>query len=116
MLDLNAENTVFRRYNTAVVVTFIIIVFIALAAASLRYYSELTTHKQQGLSQLNAQAYQLNTMLLQSEQAISGIQEFAHYVLKYPHELNTNLVQLKQNGEHYYLDKPRIDILDRSKK
>jgi signal transduction histidine kinase/ActR/RegA family two-component response regulator len=115
LLDLNAENTVFRRYNTAVVVTFIIIVFIALAAASLRYYSELTTHKQQGLSQLNAQAYQLNTMLLQSEQAISGIQEFAHYVLKYPHELNTNLVQLKQNGEHYYLDKPRIDILDQDK-
>jgi signal transduction histidine kinase len=115
LLDLNAENTVFRRYNTAVVVTFVIIVFIALAAASLRYYSELTTHKQQGLSQLSAQAYQLNTMLRQSEQAISGIQEFAHYVLKYPHELNTDLAQLKQSGEHYYLDKPRIDILDQDK-
>ncbi len=115
MLDSNAENTVFRRYNTAVMVTFVIIVFIALAAASLRYYSELTTHKQQGLNQLRAQAQQLNAMLVQSEQAISGIQEFAQYVLKNPDELNTGLVPLKQNGERYYLDKPRVDIIDQEK-
>ncbi len=115
MLDLNAENTVFRRYNTAVVVTFVIIVFIALAAASLRYYSELATHKQQGLNQLRAQAQQLNAMLVQSEQAISGIQEFAQYVLKNPDELNIGLVPLKQNGERYYLDKPRIDVIDQEK-
>ena len=115
MLDSNAENTVFRRYNTAVVVTFVIIVFIALAAASLRYYSELTTHKQQGLNRLIAQAQQLNAMLVQSEQAISGIQEFAQYALKYPYELNTGLVPLKQNGERYYLDKPRVDTLGQGK-
>jgi len=116
LLDSNAENTVFRRYNTAVVVTFVIIVFIALAAASLRYYSELTTHKQQGLNQLRAQAQQLNGMLVQSEQAISGIQEFAQYVLKHPDEANIGLVQLKQNGEHYYLDKPRVDTLGQDKR
>ncbi|MCW8832575.1 MAG: ATP-binding protein, partial [Colwellia sp.] len=115
MLDLTAENTVFRRYNTAVVVVFVIIVFIALTAASLRYYSELATHKQQGLSQLRAQAQQLNAMLLQSEQAISGIQEFAQYVLKHPNELNADLPRLKQNGGRYYLDKPRVDILEQDK-
>ena len=115
MLDLNAENTVFRRYNTAVVVAFIFIVFIALSAATLRYYSELATHKTQGLSQLSAQAYQLNSMLVQSEQAISGIQEFAQYVLKYPGELNTDLVPLKQSGEHYYLDKPRLESVAKGK-
>lgn len=115
MLDTKAENTVFRRYNTAVVVAFIIIVFIALTAASLRYFSELTLHKQQGLNKLSAQANQLNAMLVQSEQAISGIQEFAQYVLKHPQELNTDLVKLKQNGTSFYLDKPRLDSLQQEK-
>lgn len=106
MLDKIAENTVFRRYNTAVVVAFIIIVFIALTAASLRYYSELSVHKQQGLNQLTAQADQLNSMLVQSEQAISGIQEFAQYILKYPDELYSKLPPLRQDGSLFFLDKP----------
>ena len=106
MLNKTAENTVFRRYNTAVVVAFIIIVFIALAAASLRYYSELSVHKQQGLNQLTAQADQLNSMLVQSEQAISGIQEFAQYILKYPGDLHFKPPPLRQNGSLFFLDKP----------
>ena len=105
MLDKIAENTVFRRYNTAVVVAFIIIVFIALAAASLRYYSELSEHKQRGLNQLTAQAEQLNSMLVQSEQAISGIQEFAQYILKYPDELHSKPPPLRQDGSLFFLDK-----------
>ncbi len=106
MLLKSAENTVFRRYNTGVVVAFVVIVFIALTAASLRYYSELSVHKQQGLSQLTAQARQLNSMLEQSEQAISGIQEFAEYVLKYPDELYSQSPILKQDGSLFFLDKP----------
>jgi len=99
----NAENTVFRRYNTAVVVAFVIIVFIALAAASLRYYSELSIHKQQSLQQLSEQTRQLNSMFEQSEQAIAGIQEFAEYVLKYPKELNFQSPPLKQDGALFFL-------------
>lgn len=106
MLDKTAENTVFRRYNTAVVVAFVVIVFIALTAALLRYYSELSVHKQQGLNQLTAQANQLNSMLVQSEQAILGIQEFAQYILKYPNELHSKLPPLRQDGSLFFLDKP----------
>ena len=116
MLLKSAENTVFRRYNTAVVVTFIIIVFVALAAASLRYYSELAAHKQQGLNQLTAQAQQLNSMLVQSEQAISGIQEFAEYILKYPDELNSQSPQLRQDNSLFFLDKPTRASLEQSKR
>jgi len=115
LLNRNAENTVFRRYNTAVVVAFIIIVFVALTAATLRYFNELSAHKQQGLNQLQAQVNQLNTRLEQSKQALTGIQEFAEYLLMSPHELNNHSVSLKQDGEQYYLDKPRIDILDQEK-
>ena len=106
MLDKTAENTVFRRYNTAVVVAFIIIVFIALAAATLRYYSELSVHKQQSSQQLSTQARQLNAMLEQSEQAISGIQEFAEYTLKFPKESYSQLPELRQDGSLFFLDKP----------
>lgn len=116
MLDKLAENTVFRRYNTAVVVAFIIIVFIALAAASLRYYSELSEHKQRGLNQLTAQADQLNTMLVQSEQAITGIQEFAQYILKYPDELHAKVPKLRQDGSLFFLDKPTRSSLEENKR
>ena len=115
MLSRNAENTVFRRYNTAVVVAFIVIVFIALTAASLRYYSELSTHKERGLSQLSSQAEQLNTMLMQSEQAISGIQEFAEYALKHPNELYSQIPPLRQDGALFFLDKPRRHLFEQDK-
>ena len=116
MLDRIAENTVFRRYNTAVVVAFVIIVFIALTAASLRYYSELSVHKQRGLNQLTAQASQLNSMLIQSEQAIYGIQEFAQYTLKYPDELHSKFPQLKQDGSLFFLDKSIQSTFDKDKR
>ena len=116
MLDKTAENTVFRRYNTAVVVAFIIIVLIALSAASLRYYSELSDHKQRGLEQLTAQAQQLNAMLVQSEQAINGIQEYAQYVLKYPDELPSQSPQLRQEGSLFFLDKPQRRSFEQDKR
>ena len=104
LLKKTAENTVFKRYNTAVVVAFIIIVFIALAAASLRYYSELYKHKQQSLTQLTAQAEQLNGMLVQSEQAVLGIQDYAQYILKHPDELYFKTPPLRQDGALFFLD------------
>jgi len=116
VLYKNAENTVFRRYNTAVVVAFIIIVFIALTAASLRYYSELSTHKQRGLNELSSHAHQLNAMLVQSEQAISGIQEFAHYALKHPSELYSQIPPLRQDGALFFLDKPRRHFFKQDKR
>ena len=106
MLNKTLENTVFKRYNTAVVVSFIVIVFIALTAASLRYYSELSEHKQRGLKQLTAQADQLNSMLEQSEQAILGIQNFAQYILKYPDELYAEAPPFRQDGSLFFLDTP----------
>lgn len=116
MLNKITENTVFRRYNTAVVVAFIVIVFIALTAASLRYVSELSEHKKRGLNQLTAQANQLNAMLVQSEQAITGIQEFAQYNLKYPDELHAKTPPLRQDGSLFFLDKPIRSSLEENKR
>ena len=91
-------NTVFRRYNTTVVVAFIVIILVAFSAASFRYFNQISKHKQQSLAELSQEAQQLNNMLEQSAQAVVGIEEFAEYVLKHPNEINIPMPSLSQQG------------------
>jgi len=116
VLEKTADNTVFKRYNIAVFVAFIIIVFIAITAASLRYYSELSGHKQQSLQQLTVQSEQLNSMLLQSEQALIGMHDFAQYILKYPDELHAITPPLRQDGALFFLDIPTRSSFEKDKR
>jgi len=112
LLEQNVKNTVFKRYNTAVVIAFLVIVFIALAAASLRYVNELSSHKRHGLNLLKSQAQQLNGLLTQGEQAITGIKEFSEHLLTYPKELNPSLLPLIQDGERFYSETPHVDMFE----
>ncbi|MGL1956983.1 MAG: ATP-binding protein [Colwellia sp.] len=112
MLKQAEKNTVFKRYNIAIVVAFIVIILVALSVSSVRYFSELATLKKQGLTELKGQAHQLNTMLAQSVQAIDGIQEFAQYALKFPNEVNAQMPPLAQEGDLFYLDNPHHDVLE----
>jgi signal transduction histidine kinase len=109
-------NTVFRRYNITVVVAFIVIVLIAFSAASLRYFDQISQHKQQSLAELKQEAQQLNMILEQSVQAVVGIQEFAEYVLKHPNEINTPMPSLSQQGDMFYLNKPLHDVIKQGKR
>ncbi len=109
-------NTVFRRYNTTVVVAFIVIILVAFSVASLRYYNQISQHKQQSLAELKQEAQQLNMMLEQSVQAVVGIQEFAQYILKHPKELKTPLPSFSQQGEMFYLNKPLHDVIKQGKR
>jgi len=84
--------------------------------SSYRYFIELSLHKERGLAELNAQAAQLNEMLEQSVQAVIGIQKFAQYSLKFPSELTAKPPKLAQEGELFYLDQPRPDVLDQRKR
>ena len=109
-------NTVFRRYNTTVVVAFIVIILVAFSAASFRYFNQISKHKQQSLAELSQEAQQLNNMLEQSAQAVVGIQEFAEYVLKHPNEINIPMPSLSQQGEMFYLNKPLHDVIKQGKR
>ncbi|GAW94468.1 MULTISPECIES: PAS domain-containing hybrid sensor histidine kinase/response regulator [Colwellia] len=109
-------NTVFRRYNTTVVVAFIVIILVAFSAASLRYFNQLAQHKQQSLLELKQEAQQLNNMLEQSVQAVVGIHEFAEYILKHPNELNIPMPALLQQGQMFYLNKPLHDVIKQGKR
>lgn len=109
-------NTVFRRYNTTVIVAFIVIIFVAFSAASLRYLNQITQHKQQSLLELKQEAQQLNNMLAQSVQAVVGIQELAEYLLKHPNEISISMPALSQQGEMFYLNKPLHDVIKQGKR
>lgn len=110
------KNTVFRRYNFAVVITFVVIILIALSVASIRYYNELSQHKAQGLAELKQDATQLNAILLKSVQAINGIQEYAQYLLATPEALPNYSPPLLQDGESFYLTKRNHDVLVQGKR
>lgn len=109
-------NTVFRRYNTTVVIAFIVIILVAFSVAALRYSNQITQHKQQSLVELQQEAHQLNMMLAQSVQAVIGIQEFAEYILKHPNEINIPMPSLSQEGDLFYLNKPLHDVIKQGKR
>jgi len=110
------KSTVFRRYNIAIVVAFVVIILIALSVASLRYFDQLARHKQLSSLELKQEVKQLNGMLEQSVQAIEGIQELAEYSLKNPKELDAKVPSLAQDGEFFYLDKVGHDVLKQGKR
>lgn len=112
----SGKNTVFRRYNTTVVVAFIAIILIAFSVASLRYFNQVAQHKQQSLTVLQQEANQLNIMLTRSVEAVIGIQEFAEYILKHPNELNTQMPPLSQDGDMFYLNNPMHDIIQQGQR
>lgn len=109
-------NTVFRRYNTTVVVAFIVIILVAFSVASIRYFNQITKHKQQSLIELKQEAQQLNILLEQNLQAVVGIQEYAEYILKHPNELNIPMPSLSQQGDMFYLNKPLHDVIKQGKR
>lgn len=109
-------NTVFRRYNITVVVAFIVIILVAFSVASLRYFNQISQHKQQSLVELKQEARQLNLMLEQSVQAVVGIKEFAEYILKHPKEINPPMPSLSQEGNTFYLNKPLHDVIKQGKR
>jgi signal transduction histidine kinase/ActR/RegA family two-component response regulator len=97
-------------------VAFIVIILIAFSVASLRYFNQIAQHKQQSLSALQQEADQLNTMLKRSVEAVTGIQEFAQYILKHPNELNIPMPSLSQQGDRFYLNTPLHDVMQQGKR
>ena len=104
---LGFKNKVFKRYNYAVALVFIIIIILAVTLGVLRYQSELDSYKKQSLIALSDQGNELNSILEHSVQTIKGMQKFANYSLTYPDELSVKAPKLLQDGPLFYLDTPR---------
>ena len=106
---------VFSRYNTSVLIVFVVIAVAALSVASFRYFNELKLHEQRLLVELTEQAKLLDRKLQQSVQAIKGMQRFANYYLQYPQELNVSSPKFIQKDNRYFLDKPVHDVINQGK-
>jgi signal transduction histidine kinase/cell division protein FtsL len=111
VLKQASKNNLLNRYNKAIVLVFTFIVLSASTVAYFRYYNELQHLEKESLETLNQQADTLNTMLEQSVQAITGMQDFANYYLKYPEELSARMPKLLQDEQLFYLDKPKRDVI-----
>jgi len=111
VLEKATTNTVFKRYNMAVFVAFVVIVLIASSITSLRYIYDLNQYKQRSAIELNEYALQLNTKLSQSVQAVIGLVDFAQYTLNFSNESMAKFPPLAQDKDIFYLDKPLHDVL-----
>jgi PAS domain S-box-containing protein len=94
------------------VLVFVLVIFIAFTLAAMRYFREYTHFYQQAQTTMQQQADGLNTKLSHSVQALTGLVEFANYCLKYPDNTEKLLPEFAQDGEYFYLIKPKRDIFD----
>ena len=79
--------------------------------ASVRYFYQLSNHKQQSSAVLKQKVYQLNNILEQSVQAVDGIHGLAQYYLKRPAEISGYLPKLSQENKMFYLDIKEHDVV-----
>ncbi|NQY63456.1 MAG: hypothetical protein HRT38_06925, partial [Alteromonadaceae bacterium] len=115
MIQVNTKNEVFRRYNIALVAIFFIVVLSALSVVSFLYVVELDSEKHRQFNALSGHANQLENKFSTNIQAIEAIKIFAEYYLDFPDELTAKVPELIQSGEHFYLDKPRHDVITHRK-
>jgi len=110
-----ASIKVFSRFNRTVSLVFLVVVVVALALATTRYFRELSTFKKHAHMDMEQHALNLNNKLNHSIQALTGLLEFANYSLKHPDNSSTLLPDLVQDGNEYYLKHPRRDVIHQRK-
>ncbi len=110
-MPTKSSNKVFSRFYRTVVLVFALVIFIALTLATTRYFREFSHFHQEAQHSMKMQAEVLNDKLSHSVQALSGLLEFANYFLKYPDNVEKLLPDLAQDGEYFYLIRPRRDII-----
>jgi len=112
VFEVGKKNKVFSRYNTSIIVVFILIVFTALAVATYRYYAELAQYKKNEIESLSLQTQHLNKAMSANVDALLSIQKFANYYLKYPNELPTKTPKLKQDGKSFYVERRSYEVIE----
>jgi len=111
LFKLTGENQVVTRYKVSIIAIFIAIMLLALSIASYRYTQELNLFEQRELNDLVEQGKKLDNQLEKTAQSTAAMRDFANYYLNHPNELSATYPELKQNGERYYLNKKRRDVL-----
>ncbi|WP_448211840.1 ATP-binding protein [Colwellia sp. MEBiC06753] len=93
----------FSRYNIAVLLLFIFLIFVASAIGFYRYQIELQERFDSDIVELGQQANVINLSLEQSQQTLEGLKQFAEYYLANPGEIAAAAPLLAQDSEQFYL-------------
>lgn len=115
-MTLAGKNQVVTRYKLSIIGVFIAIMFVALLLASYRYYGELRSFEKNELNALISKANSINHQFSQAASSVEAIQNYANYTLNFPNEVPLNMPSFSQEGERYYLNKPRHDIIKHRQK
>ena len=110
-MTLAGKNQVVTRYKLSILGIFIAIMFAALLLASYRYYGELRSFEKNELSELISQTNNINRQFSQAASSVEAIQSFANYTLNFPDEVSMKIPLFTQEGDRFYLNKPRHDII-----
>jgi signal transduction histidine kinase/ActR/RegA family two-component response regulator len=110
-MTLTGKNQVVTRYKISIIGVFVAIMFAALLLASYRYYEELRSFEKNELNGLISQTNNINRQFTQAASSVEAIQNFANYTLNFPDELSMKMPLFSQDGEQYYLNKSRHDII-----
>lgn len=110
-MTLIGKNQVVTRYKISIIGIFIAIMFAALLLASYRYYGELRWFEKNELNTLISQANNINKQFSQAASSVEAIQNFANYTLNFPNEVSMKMPLFSQEGNRYYLNKTRHDII-----
>ena len=101
-----SQVNLFKRYNFAVFLLFVLLSLFAVAVGVYRYSHELEQRLAHNQHELAEQAKILNHSLAQSQQSLLGLKQFAQYYLDHPDELFTAQPDLVQDGDSYFLNSP----------
>ncbi|MEW6989230.1 ATP-binding protein [Colwelliaceae bacterium 6441] len=110
-MTLAGKNQVVTRYKLSILGVFIAITFASLFLSSYRYYTELNSFENLELQGLITQSNAINQQLEKAANSVEAIQHFASYSLSFPNEITMKMPTFSQEGERYFLNKTRHDII-----
>lgn len=112
MLNKDSKEHIFQRYNNSVIIVFVVISLLVFFVTFFQYQSASQAHKYQRTAELIEQKNKLNNRLNNTVEVLKGLRDLANYYLKYPQELPTKMPPLRQDGQNFYLNKPRKQLID----
>ena len=110
-MALAGKNQVVTRYKFSIIGVFVAIMLVAFMLASFRYYNELRVVEKNELNNLINQASLINRQFNQAANSVAAIRNYADHTLNFPEEVPLKLPRFSQEGERFYLQKPRHDII-----
>ncbi|MDO6444696.1 ATP-binding protein [Colwellia sp. 1_MG-2023] len=110
-MALAGKNQVVTRYKLSIIGVFVAIMLVAFMLASFRYYGELRAIEKSEYHNLINHTSLINRQFNQAANSVAAIQNYVTHTLNFPEEVPLKLPRFSQENEHFYLQKPRHDII-----